>query len=160
MDTIKKKVITWNGKKYFLLGEGKDGYTYYLESFHFDCEWYWGGGYVVTFTNKNRPEKSKDFEMFTHFDTLFFNKSRASYIEYPEFFKKSTVSDKEMWEFLELMQSFYTARKYSDMICRGGSSYTSNPNSDIIKSDVEYKRINDEVIPAIINSVYKLLGGE
>lgn len=155
---MKKKSFTWDGRNYFLIGtDGTD--NYYLEEASFDCDWYWGGGYVETFSNKSNPKKSKDITSHNHFDNLIFNVGVDGYTAFKKFFKDSPLEDSEIWTLLELMKTFYTMRTYSDTLYRGGSHYTSNKLSDTIKNKEEYDRINKIVIPAIMDSVYSLLGG-
>lgn len=149
------------GKDCYLLGETADGTRYYLEQAKFDCGWYWGGGYVETYTNNRFPELSKDIDSHQHFDSLFFhNPNKNGYDAFKDFFAETPFTDKEVWEIVELMRSFYIAREYSDMIHRGGAHYTENPAKEIIKNDEEYDRINKTVIPAIMSELYKILGGE
>ena len=57
------------------------------------------------------------------------------------------------------MKSFYIARNYSDFLHVGGAHYTTNKASATIKNDVEYNRINKEVIPSIMHELYKILEG-
>ena len=49
---------------------------------------------------------------------------------------------------------------HSDMLHTGGAHISSNPVKDAISSEAEYKRINEVVIPAICEQVYKLLSEE
>ena len=151
-----KKVITWHGKKYYLLGVDKYGNKRWLEEAHWDCGWYWGFGYVETFTNNRRPELSVDISEHTHFDSLFLHKCNA-FDKWNELFRGSVLSEKDIWQLLELMQTFYTAKEWSATIYQGGSHYTKNSLSATIKNDEEYNRINKIVIPAIIDKVYDLL---
>lgn len=37
---MKKKVITWHGKEYYLLGKDSEGINYYLEEASWDCDWH------------------------------------------------------------------------------------------------------------------------
>ena len=152
-----KKVIKWHGKKYYLLGADREGIKYWLKEGHFDCDRYWGFGYVQTFTNNKNPASSRDIQSHSHFDTRFFNKHNNGFDEFTAFFEETTLSKDEIWRFIELMKSFYTAREYSDMISLGGSNYTQNPVKETIKCETEYKRINEVVIPAVMEEVYKLL---
>lgn len=145
------------GKEIYLLGADKDGILYWLEEATWDCGWYWGGGYVETYTNNAHPSNSKDICSHQHFDGLFFNKNKNGFDMFREFFVETPFTDREIWVICELMKSFYTARAYSDMICRGGAHYTTNSAQEIIKSDVEYERINKIVIPAIMQELYKVL---
>lgn len=135
------------GKDYYLIGKGKDGELYWLEEGSWDCGWYWGIGYVETFERFDR-----DISSHQHWDNLFPTKDK-----FDDFFEETVISEKETWIILELMKSIYTARNYSDMIHIGGSHYTSNPNKEDIKNDTEYKRINEVVIPKLLESVYAIL---
>ena len=144
---MKKEVIIRNGRKQYLLGRDDIGKVW-LEEAHWDCNWYWGLGYVEMFGK---------LSCHTHFDIQFFRSNKNGYDRFKELIRETPLSDKELWQLLELMKSAYTMREYSDMLYRGGSHYTENPCKDIIKNDSEYKRINEEVIPAIMNQVYALL---
>lgn len=157
---MKKKKIHVFNKDAYLLGEDASGRRYWLEEAKWDCEWYWGGGYVETYTNNRNPEQSRDIASHQHFDGMFFSRKVNGYDAFKAFFKVTPFTDKEIWEILELMQSFYTARRYSDMLSIGGAHYTANPASETIKSPAEYDRINDKVIPAIMAELYKILGGD
>lgn len=154
---ISPTAFTWKGDTYFLIGVDGDGKKRFLQSASWDCGWYWGFGYIETFTNNNNPERSRDILTHQHFDSLFLHGDG-----YTKFFKmfedRTPMSESEMWKFLELMKSYYTARAYSDMLHRGGAGYSENPVGDVIKDDFEYKRINVEVIPSIVKSVYGVLG--
>lgn len=151
---MKKQKSHAFGKDTYLLGKGKDGECYWLEQGTWDCDWYWGIGYVETYTDKLNPAIAMDINSHQHWDTLF-----PTYDKFNDFFEETVLNDKEKWILLELMKSIYTARNYSDMIHRGGSHYTTNPKREIIKNDDEYNRINKIVIPELLASVYEILGG-
>lgn len=156
---VKKWVINKFGHTCYFLGRDKYGKNYFLQNAKFDCGWYWGGGYVETYTNNKNPERAKDIEMHTHFDSLFFNNPRKNAFNgFKEYFPETPFTDSEIWKICELMKAFYIARNYSDMLYTGGAHYTSNPAAEIIKSEIEYKRINETVIPEIMNELYKILG--
>lgn len=156
---MNKKKIHVFGKDYYLLGVDKYGVKHYLEEFTFDCGWYYGGGYVETFTNNKNPERSRDISMHTHFDGLFFNGKKSAYDLFKEYFTETPLNEDETWKLLELIKSFYTIREYSDLLYRGGAHYTRNPIAEDIKNEAEYKRINEEVIPKLAQEIYKLLEG-
>lgn len=157
---MNKYSFKWHGKKYYLLGEDADGERYYLEEAHWDCGWYWGGGYVETFTNNNCPKMSKDISSHQHFDGLFLKNPRLNGFDaFKTFFKETPFTDKELWLIIELMESFYTAGQYSDFLYLGGAHYTTNPCKETIVNDAEYTRINATVIPALMEELYKILGG-
>lgn len=154
---MEKKKLHAFGKDIYLLGKDKDGINYWLEQASWDCNWYWGFGYVETYTNNRNPEKAKDIRSHQHFDGLFFK--GVSFDVFKEFFAETPLKDKEIWKLLELMKSYYIAKEYAFMLHTGGAHYTSNPCAEIIGDLHEWDRINKVVIPAICEEVYKLLGG-
>ena len=147
------------GKDIYLLGADAEGTNYWLEKASWDCDWYWGFGYVETYTNNRVPSKSKDISSHQHFDGLFFNTGKMSFDAFKEFFAETPLSDKEIWKLLELMKSYYIAKEYAFMLHTGGAHFTSNPCADIIRDLSEWDRINKVVIPAVCDEVYGLLGG-
>lgn len=150
---MKKQKSHAFGKDVYLLGKGKDGEYYWLEQGTWDCEWYWGIGYVETYTNRLKPNLAKDIISHQHWEGLF-----PTYDKFNEFFEETVLkNDKEKWQLLELMKAIYIARRYSDMLHIGGSHYTTNPNKEDIKNDEEYNRINKVVIPKMLENVYKIL---
>lgn len=157
---MKKEKTKAFGKDIFLLGKDKEGTKYWLEAASWDCGWYWGFGYVETYTNNNCPHIAKDIESHQHFDGLFFNKNKNGYDAFKEFFAEYTITDKELWKLLELMKTFYALKETAEVLSRGGAHYTSNPCSEIIKNDAEVNRINKTVLPAIFNEIYNILGGD
>lgn len=112
---------------------------------------------METFTNNARPERAKDIAGHTHFSEVFSNPYMNGYDYFKKLFVEYTVSDKELWKFVELMNSFYIIRNYSDMLNRGGTNYSENPLKDVIKNDVEYERINKVALPRLFEEIYKLL---
>lgn len=145
------------GKDVYLLGKDAEGTSYWLEEAKWDCDWYWGGGYVETYTNNDYPSMSKDIVTHSHFDSMFFKANKNGYDAFTDFFYETPFDNKEIWKICELMKAFYIARQYSDMLFCGGAHYTSNPASEAIKSDTEYKRINETVIPELMRHLYEIL---
>lgn len=140
----------FNASKGYLLGIDQDGNKVYLQKPSWDCDWYWGFGYVQSY----RPHTSS-MEGHTHFDSLFLTKDlHNSYLNY---FTDLTLDKNEIWTLLELMKTFYTLREYSDTINRGGSHITSNPLKDLIKNDEQYNHINKVVLPELYKEIHKLL---
>ena len=54
----------------------------------------------------------------------------------------------------------YDYKDAAEVYGRGGSHYSSNPLANIIKNEVEVKRINDELLPAIFKEIKNILTGE
>lgn len=149
---MKKQIINKLDSTYFLLGTNKDGEKVYLEKSTFDCNWYWGIGYLETF-NRSYTDISSLF----HADTTI-----LSWDEFNEYFEETVLTRNEIWQFLELMRTLYTLRKMSDTIYQGGSHYTINEVEQALLKEYQpmYDKINNETIPTLLNEVYKLLGGE
>ena len=155
---MEKRVIHKFDHTCYLLGRDKDGRNHYLQKAEFDCDWYWGGGYIETYTDNENPELADDIETHTHFDSLFFNNPRKNAMDsFKEYFPETPFTDSEIWDICELMKTFYIAREYSDMLHLGGAHYTINKARKVIKNEAEYKRINETVIPEIMNELHKIL---
>lgn len=157
---FEKRVLNKFGKHYFL-GQDEHGTNYWLEEASWDCDWYWGGLYIHTFTNNKCPPLSRDISVHTHFDSLFFNKKENGHTEFIKLFHdKTPFTDSEKWKIMELAKAFYIAKQYAEVLYLGGAHYTENPVKDVIKSEEEYNRINKVVIPAILKELYKILSPE
>lgn len=151
-EVLEKEKTKIFGKIYYLLGKGIDGDKYYLQKATFNCDWYWGGGYIDTF---NRTKT--DISTHTHYDSGDINGYKfANYDAFNKAFEITTLTEKETWRFHELMRTFYTARKAMDMSHRGSSHITNNPLTELIKNDDVYTHF-DNVIQAINDELDKLL---
>lgn len=157
MNPKKKFSMEKFGKKCYFLGQSRDGTNYFIEEAKWDCGWYWGGGYIESYTNNNNPVLSKDIESHSHFSTMFFGRNKNAFDAFKEFFINNPFTDDEIWQICELMKSFYIAREYSDMLYLGGAHYSTNPAKDAIQNNKEYKRISKEVIPTIMEDLYTIL---
>lgn len=133
-------------KRGYLLGIDNCGHEVYLKEPSWDCNWYYGFGYLEIVDNYGSGHY--------HFDSLFFE-YRTSYIDtFRNFFDKTPLSENEWWELLEMMKCFYTYREMSDMCHRGGSNITSSGNE---KDDDIYNIINKEKLPNLFARIDKLL---
>jgi len=151
---MKKEKSFAFGKNIYLLGMDEQGKKYWLEEASWDCNWYYGFGYVETYTNNNNPGASRDIESHQHFDGLFLNKD---YNSFKKLLVKTPLNDDEIWKLLELMRTFYILKDYHALIHRGGANYTQNDLYGIIKNDDEFKRLKEEIFPKLFNEIYKLL---
>ena len=117
----------------------------YLSAPSWDCGWYWGFGYLG---NKN---------CHYHVDGL--SKNCNLFDGFKNHFGESFIinNDKDIWTLAELFQTFYALKQASEVLGRGGSHYTTNPCSEIIKNSDEVKRINEVVMPKIFEEIYKIL---
>lgn len=128
-----------------LLGE-IDGVKTYLAAPSWDCGWYWGFGYI------------QNEYLHTHCDYIAIEANTNMKDALINYFDKDTLtlSEGKLWTLCELMTSFYTLKEVAELYHRGGSHYTTNPLKDLLKNDLEYKRINEELLPKIFDEIYKL----
>ena len=157
---LKKKTINWHGKKYYYLGKDEGGKKYYLEHPSWDCGWYWGFGYIITFTNNNCPEKSVDIDSFSHFDSMFLNKNEYGGDVFKKFFKEYTIEEDQVYELIDYMLSFYALREAAEILGRGYSNITERAKSSLLIDKDEVTKINDVMIPELEERIIKLVTGE
>jgi len=67
------------------------------------------------------------------------------------------IKESDIWVFAELFSTFYVLRETAEILSRGGSHLTSNPCSEIIINKTEVERINNTVLPAIFDEIYKVI---
>lgn len=152
---IKKMMDIRNGKKNFFLGLNKNGGKMWLIAPSWDCDWYWGIGYINIYQQNWMPSKARDILCSTHFDCVF--PSSDSFIDE---FDNTPFTKDEKWEIYEYMKELYILCKYSDMMHRNGMNITKgsdalrNEEDDNIK---EYNRINKILIPNVWKELETIL---
>ena len=162
-DIIKKEKNHAFGKDIFLLGHDEYGKRYWLEAPRWDCGWYWGFGYVETYTNNRHPGKSKDFSSHQHIDSSFMGKINGSseYVhniyDCPKL-TKTTFTYDEGWKLSELFKQFYLLK---DM---AAFTHKKRPGCHTTKSPVDHgdmkswcDHINDVMIPKITAEIMSIL---
>ena len=145
---MKKQTIEKFGTHY-LLGINRDNEKVWLEDFSWDCGWYWGGGYLHTFTNNRQPTRSRDISSHYHFDS--FSKDNNLFDGFKEHFVSSTLSDKELWHLCDLMAYFYSLRKSAECLKHGGGQYSKvdgMPEHTDLQTELN-KIIETEIIPQV-----------
>jgi len=128
----------------FLMGKVNNE-CIYLSAPNWDCGWYWGFGYLG----------NKD----CHYHLNGLNNKINLYDAIREHFGKSLTikEDKDIWTFCELVLTAYSLKETAEVLGRGGSHMTKNPCQNIIKNEVEEKRINEIVLPAIFNAIEDII---
>ena len=63
----KKKIYAFG--YHYLLGIDSVGIKHYVEAPSWDCGWYWGFGYIESYTNNNSPGTSRDKQSHQHWYT-------------------------------------------------------------------------------------------
>jgi hypothetical protein len=157
---MNKKTVTVFNKKNYLLGTDKDGKNYYLVMPSWDCGWYWGFGYVTSYTNNKRPDLARDISSHLHFDSLFFNQKQHAFDSFKEFFVKSPLSDDEIWQLCDYMKTFYTLRESAEVFGRGYSHYTEMAKLETLKNDDMLKMINEIMLPVLFEKIENTLSGK
>lgn len=156
---MKKEKRRAFGKEIYLLGREKNGKKCYLEQASWDCNWYWGFGYIETYTNDKSPETSRDIDSHRHFDGLFLDKN--IFDSFKDFFEETPLTNDEIWQLLGYMKEFYTMREYADLLHSGNHITSKAKNIKEEKNETEnikeYNRINQILLPELFEKIYKLL---
>jgi hypothetical protein len=160
-------------KNIFLLGKDVEGKLMWLEEPKWDCGWYWGFGYIETYTNKLNPSKARNIESHSHFSGL------VGYQEYydhdKECFRKgeyihnvydsprlieTCFSSAEGWQLSELFKQFYLLKDMAEYTHRSPASCnltTSPVTQDPEKMAQWHKEINEVMIPLITAEILRIL---
>ena len=155
---MKKQTTIAFNKKIYLLGADAEGTKYWLEAPSWDCGWYFGFGYVETYTNNNYPNRSRDINSHQHFDSLFLNDSKVNAFDaFREFFKETTLDKKEIWLLIDYMHSFYTLKKAAEVFGTGYSHMTEKAKLSEVQNIEMAKEINEKMLPAIFKQIDILL---
>tara|TARA_R100001163_G_scaffold34553_1_gene26652 strand:+ start:1273 stop:1776 length:504 start_codon:yes stop_codon:yes gene_type:complete len=147
-------------KDVYLLGKDKEGVYYWLEQPKWDCDWYWGFGYIETYTHNKQPQLATDInshEHATNFMSEFFtewNGTEPRLVETP-------YSEKEGWELCELLKRFYILNETAQMYSRGGAHVSKSVlesiryNREHDKEEAEH--INKRLIPKVTDRILEIL---
>jgi hypothetical protein len=74
-------------------------------------------------------------------------------------YELSKLIKENLWTFCELSLSIYKAKEYAEMLHIGGAHMTSNPCKAVIQSTDELSRINNKVLPQLMQTLWNLIGG-
>ena len=153
---MEKKTSKAFGKKVWLLGKDKDGINYWLEEPSWDCGWYYGFGFVETYTHNTRPDLARDINSHQHFDSLFLNGPKCSKDMFKELFVETPLSDDEIWELVDYMKTFYTLKSVAELFKHGYSWQTSKAKIDQLQSDEQNDLVNKVWLPEVFKRIEKL----
>ena len=160
MKTIAKKTDVGFGKKVYLLGIDKDGQKVWLEEPKWDCDWYWGFGYIERYRGNRWPSNALDISSHSHWDSIIvgMEASAGKYIHHlndnPEF-AKTTLTDSESWELADLMKTFYTLQDMAKIYNLGGSHVAQTAIS--LKSKKDEDHINQVLLPKVFKRIDEIL---
>lgn len=160
MNKIAKKIDQAFGKKVYLVGQLKDGSNIWLEEATWDCDWYWGFGYLETYAGNCKPSSARDISSHQHVDGFLFKKDGSDYIDHfyqSKDFQYLTFTEEESWELADLFQSFYTLKEAAEFFHRGGSHVSTSAIKGELKNTNFEKSINADFLPKIFKRIYELL---
>ena len=144
---------TRQGDKFALLGKTENGDKVYLQKASYDCDWYFGFGYIAVF-EKNRSEQSTH----THWDSYFTGSSHVQPEDITEKLAETPFSKKELWILCDLMKTFYSLKETSGVYNRGNSHLTGETHG-MLKNE-EMKQQVDRDTYKVIQKVQDLVGFE
>ena len=150
-----KQVSNAFGKKVYLLGADSEGIRYWLEEEKWDCDWYWGFGYIETYTTNEDPSMSRDINSHTH-ATDFLSKWFTEWNGSEPILKDTTFSNKEGWELSELFEQFYFLQEAAEMFNRG-KAFVTNTEIDTWKDPDKVKEINEVILPKVMTRIKEIL---
>lgn len=141
----KEKKIIGNTTMY-LIGTDKEGVKYYLKAPAWDCDWYWGFGYIEGFS-KSRVHISHEHA------TNFYRFCEERLIA-------TTFTDDEFWELCTLFDNFYTLKNLAETQAHEGREgnyshkYKGFDYRTLIKDGLD---INKDCIPQVMTKIiYRL----
>jgi hypothetical protein len=136
----------------FLGKSKKFNESIYLYTPTFDCDWYWGFGYLgnnnchyflSSYQQEFGSKLARDMDMF---DAL-----KEDYILCP-----ALQNDNNLWVFCELVKTAYAFKEIAEVYNRGGSHYSNNPCKELLKNKEQYEHINFVLLPALFKEIDKL----
>lgn len=152
---MRKEINKAFGKKVYLLGMDKDAIKYWLEEPKWDCGWYWGFGYIETYTNNSSPSTSRDINSHHHANE-FLGKWWYKWNNSEPILLDTTFNEKEGWELCELFEQFYFLQKAAEMF-KDGKAHCTNTTIPLWKDEVKVKEINETLIPNVTKRIIEIL---
>ena len=123
-----------------------DGKSIYLSAPSWDCDWYWGFGYLGN-NNIHYHIDGIDKDVNLH-DAIVNHFDEGTFI---------VKDNHDIYTLAELFKTFYTLKETAEVLGRGGSHITDNPLKHVIVNKDEVTRINQVVLPAIFEAIYDIL---
>lgn len=153
---MKKQTTEAFGKTIYLLGIDNEGIKYWLEEPSWDCGWYWGFGYIETYTNNNNPSRARDITRHTHFDSMFMNGNGCTRDNFKNFFKETPLNDNEIWELCDYMKTFYTLQSVAELFKHGYSHQTEKAKIEKLKNNEQADLVNKVWLPEVFKRIKEL----
>ncbi len=147
---MKKKQSKAFNKDVYLLGKDEHGVRYWLEAPKWDCGWYWGFGYIETYTHKS-PHLARDINSHEHATDFFPNwfGGAGKLVE-------TTFGDTHGWELSELFKQFYFLRDCADNFKRGKCHVACSKIDTWEKPEI-VKEVNELILPKVMKRITDIL---
>ena len=127
----------------YLLGTDEDGIKYWLKAPSWDCDWYWGFGYIET---KDSHQHANNFMDWC-----------KEWNGKEPILKKTTFTDNEAWQLCELFKRFYMFKDMAEYYHIGGAHITTIKDEVSKKDEEKEKHINEVEIPYITAKILDIL---
>lgn len=124
----------------------------YLETPTFDCDWYWGFGYLG---NKHCHYSLESFQQVSCFGE-YRNISMPDALQRDYDLCESLRNPNTLWTFCELVKTAYALKEVAAICNRGGSNYSNNPCKELLKNNEQYEHINFVLLPALFKELDQL----
>ena len=152
---MEKRKEKFHGKEVYLLGKDEAGIYYWLESPSRDCDWYWGFGYIETYTRNENPQLSRDITSHSHADS-FMSEYFTDWNGGKPTLTEKTFNNSEGWELSELFKQFYFLRDSAENLGRGQCN-CGNTKIGKWKKPELVKEITEKLIPAVTKRILQIL---
>ena len=168
---INKQKSNVFGKDVYLIGTDEFGTKYWLEAPSWDCGWYWGFGYIETYTNNAHPERSIDISSHQHWSNFVGQQENYDYkkqcfvkgeyihnIYDSSSFSSLTFTQEQGWELSELFQQFYLLKEFAEF-CHHTPSGCNITTVDAGLGNLKdwETKINQELIPKVTEKIINIL---
>lgn len=124
-------------KENFVSGE-----KIYLEMHSWDCNWYYGMGYIG---NRN---------LHTHFDITFLNNDSSYDIK--DIFEKTPLTQSQWWLLRDLFIQAYALRKCAEVYRNGGHQTSKKGITDIIENSEMENKLNAD-LKIVLDMIWDVL---
>jgi len=137
----------------------KTGYKIYLNGFSWDCNWYYGGGYLSYYKGKSLNDNN--MMIHTHFNIVFldsiieYNKS-ALWFNLSDIVNDAQFNSNEWRRIKDLYKQFYVLKEAAEVFKYGGNCTSQGRNEKEINLDM-YSNINKHLQDVIIQEIIKVL---
>ena len=154
MKLIKSKSHAFN-KDVYLLGADENGDKYWLEAPSWDCNWYWGFGYIEVYSNNSDPSMARDITSHSH-ATNFMSEYFTSWNGSDPILKDQVFNEQEGWELSELFKQFYFLKEAAENFKRG-NCYVATAKIPEWKKPELVIEINEILIPQVTKRILDIL---